>query len=54
MHEINELRQVLGNNASMTMARFRALTNGESGTLHLQAWKVGIEKAERLRAGLPP
>ena len=49
MHEINWLRTALEGGAGMPASRFHGLVNGQSGSLHLEAWRVAGDLVRRMR-----
>ncbi|MFE7331280.1 hypothetical protein ACFU8W_41500 [Streptomyces sp. NPDC057565] len=53
VHEINHLQTILGGKATISPARFHALVDSRVGTLHLEAWRIGIALVDRMRAALP-
>ena len=50
MHEINYLRSALAGDRTITMAELNRLVNGDSGSVHLQAWVVALDKVKQMRA----
>ena len=50
MHEINYLRTALAGDRTITVAELNRLVNGDSGSVHLQAWVVALEKVKQMRA----
>ncbi len=51
MHEINWLRdRLLPGKPPLTAMEYNRLVNGNSGTLHLEAWEVALAAVRRMRA----
>jgi hypothetical protein len=53
MHEIDYLRHALEGGQTLSGPAFRALVNPDSGTLHLEAWRIALELLARMRAVVP-
>lgn len=51
MHEINYLRNALGGDRTITVAELNRLVNGNSGSVHLEAWVVALDKVKAMRVG---
>jgi hypothetical protein len=49
MHEINYLRTTLQAGSTLTGPAFHGLVNANTGTLHLEAWRIAIALVERMR-----